>query len=633
MSTKNIVIGTAGHIDHGKTTLIKSLTGIETDTTHEEQQRGLSINLGFAYLDLPNGERIGIVDVPGHERFVKNMLAGVVGINLVLLVIDVNEGIMPQTREHLDILTLLGLKAFIIVLTKVRTVDSELRQLVLDDIRENLDGTSLAEASIIETDALSGLGLEELKAEIQRKVACIKPILNESEPRLNVDRVFSIKGHGTIVTGTLIDGALTVGDEVMVYPSNKKTKIRRIQVHETTQMQAYPGQRTALNLTKISLSEIKRGDVITLRGNVEPTWMIDVNLSVLSTADRPIGLWERVHVHLGTNEVLGRVVPLGLEEVRPGSEGYVQLRLEEQVAVKQGDRLILRSYSPIVTIAGGIVLEANAEKHRRYNQVILDSLAVKESGDFSAVLLDYLNKQRGFMTAKGMADYLNVNLAKVNQTLVELCAEKKVMPINQTFIGSSRLKEISLEIYELLEAYHQKFPLKSGMSIEEVRSRLGALRQREVEAILASLMTQKVIKQTNSTLRLANFSVAFSEHQQAIKKRIENTLLEAGLTPPSLPDLLENDPEAQGVLDTLIGESVYYLNQNTVIHLAVYQSAVSQVKSFLKVNGTMTLGEFRDMMHTTRKYSKIFLEHLDDLRVTKRLEDSRVLAETQNNQQ
>ncbi|MBP1044190.1 selenocysteine-specific translation elongation factor [Vagococcus sp. BWB3-3] len=626
MSNQHIVIGTAGHIDHGKTTLIKGLTGIETDTTAEEKRRGVSINLGFAYLDLPDGQRIGIVDVPGHERFVKNMLAGVAGINLVLLVIDANEGIMPQTREHLDILQLLGVKDFIVVLTKVGTVEEDLRQLVVEDIRETLSHTALADAPLIETDAVLGIGMAALKSEIYRRVTSIEKSLNESEPRLNIDRVFSVKGHGTIVTGTLIDGSLKVGADLVVYPSAKKTKIRSIQVHESAQEEAFAGQRTALNLTKLSLGDLKRGDVITVKNNVTPTWMIDVKLRALPSAERPLGLWNRVHIHLGTKEVLGRVVPLGAADIPPGGEGYVQLRLEEQVAVKQGDHLILRSYSPTVTIAGGIVLEANAEKHRRYNQDILESLHVKESGDFNLVLLDYLNKQAGFVTAKTMADYLNTSSLKINQSLETLLAKKKVVQVNQTFISSCQLKEISSAIYELLQDYHQKFPLRSGMSLEEVRSRF-ELRQREVEAILLLLEGQGVVKRSQGSIKLASFSVIFSAEQQAIKKRIETTLLEAGLAPPSLAELLANDPAATAVLETLVGDSVYYLNQETVIHMTVYHSALAQVQSFLAAHGTMTLGEFRDMMHTSRKYSKMFLEHLDELNVTKRLEDSRVLVE------
>lgn len=625
MSTKHIVIGTAGHIDHGKTTLIKALTGIETDTTAEEQQRGLSINLGFAYLDLPN-ERVGIVDVPGHERFVKNMLAGVAGINLVLLVIDANEGMMPQTKEHIDILTLLGIRHFIVVVTKVGTVDEELRELVLEDICESLRGTPLADAPIIQTDAVLGSGLEALKSEIQEQINVIKPTLNESEPRLNVDRVFSVKGHGTVVTGTLIDGRLAVGDELVIYPNEKKTKVRSIQVHESTQNCAYAGQRTALNLTKINVKEVKRGDVLTVKRNVEGAWMLDVKLTVLPSTEGGLQLWDRVHLHIGTNEVIGRVVPLGLESIAAGSQGFAQLRLEEQVAVKQGDHFILRSYSPVVTIAGGVVLEANASKHRRYHQPTLASLAVKESGDFGDVLLDYLEtKAVGFVTAKMMAEYLNTTLDKVNAGLTTLLTDQQVISVNQTYIGKQRLAAFETKVQKLLKDYHQEHPLQPGMPLEECRSRM-ALRQREIEAIVGLLKEKRLIEIAGSTIRLANFSVAFTPKQEEIKDRLEKTLLEAALMPPSLPQLLGEEPEAAAVLDTLVGQTVYYLNQETVIHMAVYQSAIVQVNDFLARNSTMTLGEFRDMMQTSRKYAKVFLEHLDDLRITKRVEDCRVLV-------
>lgn len=625
MLTKNVVIGTAGHIDHGKTTLIKALTGIETDTTVEERQRGVSINLGFAYLDLQD-ERVGIVDVPGHERFVKNMLAGVTGINLVLLVIDANEGIMPQTKEHMDILTLLGIKNFIVAVTKITTVDEELRELVLEEIKTGLAKTPLVDAPIIETDALAGIGLEELKYEIQKKVAKIEPMLNQSQPRLNVDRTFSVKGHGTIVTGTLLDGSITVGDEVSIYPIGKRTRVRSIQVHETSQHQAFAGQRTALNLSKISLAEIKRGDVLTVKDNVTSTWMIDVKLSILPTTEMGISLWERVRLHIGTNEVLARVVPLGTEILLAGCDGFVQLRLEQQIAVKQGDHFILRSYSPMVTIAGGIVLEANAVKHRRYSQALLESLQVKESGDFAAVLLDCLNKKRtNFVTAKDLADYLNTTIATINDKLGELMQQHQIIKVNHTYISAQKLQEIGARVQELLRDYHQLHPLQQGMPLEEFRSRL-ALSQREAEAIVVLLKNQEQVETTQTAIRLVGFKVAFTAEQLEVKERIERTLLEAALMPPTLSELLDGEPEAAAVLETLIGDSVYYLNQETLVHMSVYQQAVKQVKEYLQKNETMTLGEFRDMLQTSRKYAKVFLEHLDDLHITKRMDDSRVLV-------
>lgn len=370
----NIVIGTAGHVDHGKTTLIKALTGIETDTTKEEKKRGMSINLGFAYLDLPNGQRVGIVDVPGHEKFIKNMVAGLPGINLVLLVIDAGEGVMPQTREHIDILTLLGVKNFLIVLTKVDTVDKELLELAVDDIRGQLADTPLADADIVETDAVSGKGIPELLSKIEEWTEKIPDTTADGKARLNVDRVFSVKGFGTVVTGTLLDSSVTVGDELTVYPSRKKTRIRSIQVHEEDVKRVTARHRTALNLANIAVDEIERGDVLSASDRLKPTWMLDVKVTCLRDAFAPIGLWDRVRLLVGTREVMARAVPIGTERIEPGKEGFLQLRLEmEQVVVKERDRFILRTYSPMHTIAGGEVLDAAPKKHRRFKAAVLEA--------------------------------------------------------------------------------------------------------------------------------------------------------------------------------------------------------------------------------------------------------------------
>ncbi|MBS5718889.1 MAG: selenocysteine-specific translation elongation factor, partial [Megasphaera micronuciformis] len=355
----NIVIGTAGHVDHGKTTLIKALTGIETDTTKEEKKRGMSINLGFAYLDLPHGHRVGIVDVPGHEKFIKNMVAGLPGINLVLLVIDAGEGVMPQTREHIDILTLLGVRNFLIVLTKVDTVDEELLELAVDDIREQLAGTPLEHADIVKTDAVSGKGIPELLKKIEECADKAQDEREDGSARLNVDRVFSVKGFGTVVTGTLLDGTLSAGDELTVYPSLKKTRVRNIQVHEQDVKKVTSHHRTALNLAGLTTDEIERGDVLSASNQLKPTWMLDVKVTCLKHAVAPITLWDRVRLLIGTREVMARAVPIGTDSIQPGEEGFLQLRLEtEQVVVKERDRFIIRTYSPMHTIAGGEVLDA-----------------------------------------------------------------------------------------------------------------------------------------------------------------------------------------------------------------------------------------------------------------------------------
>ncbi|ENZ5656349.1 selenocysteine-specific translation elongation factor [Enterococcus hirae] len=384
----NIVIGTAGHIDHGKTTLIKALTGIDTDTTKEEKKRGMSINLGFAYLNLPNQQRVGFVDVPGHEKFIKNMVAGLPGLNLILLVIDASEGIMPQTKEHIDILNLLGIHHFLIVLTKIDTIDAELKELVIEDIRDQLLHTPLEKAEIIETDAISGKGIKQLLKKIEAYTEQTSEQVSSGTPRLNIDRVFSVKGFGTVVTGTLLEGELTVGENCYLYPNKRKVRIRNLQVHENNVQKAYAGQRTAINLANITREEVMRGDVLSTADSLEESWMLDVKVSCLAGTDGGISLWDRVRVLIGTKEVMARTVPLGLDWIGPNEEGFLQLRLEEKVSVKEKDRFILRSYSPMHTIAGGEVLNAVPKKHRRFKQAILESLKAKENGNLNSMIID-----------------------------------------------------------------------------------------------------------------------------------------------------------------------------------------------------------------------------------------------------
>lgn len=326
----------------------------------------MSINLGFAYLNLPNQQRVGFVDVPGHEKFIKNMVAGLPGLNLILLVIDASEGIMPQTKEHIDILNLLGIHHFLIVLTKIDTIDAELKELVIEDIRDQLLHTPLEKAEIIETDAISGKGIKQLLKKIEAYTEQTSEQVSSGTPRLNIDRVFSVKGFGTVVTGTLLEGELTVGENCYLYPNKRKVRIRNLQVHENNVQKAYAGQRTAINLANITREEVTRGDVLSTADSLEESWMLDVKVTCLAGTDGGINLWDRVRVLIGTKEIMARTVPLGLDWIGPNEEGFLQLRLEEKVSVKEKDRFILRSYSPMHTIAGGEVLNAVPKKHRRF---------------------------------------------------------------------------------------------------------------------------------------------------------------------------------------------------------------------------------------------------------------------------
>lgn len=623
----NIVIGTAGHIDHGKTTLIKALTGIETDTTSEEKKRGMSINLGFAYLDLPNNKRVGIVDVPGHEKFIKNMVAGLPGINLVLLVIDAAEGIMPQTKEHIDILTLLGIREFLLVLTKVDTVDPELKELVVEDIRDQLADTPLAEAELIETDAVTGTGIKELLATIQAHSEEVQERSGSGSARLNVDRVFSVKGFGTVVTGTLLDGSVNAGDDLYLYPSQKKTRIRNIQVHETDVKSAQAGQRTALNLANIATDEIQRGDVLSVSEKLEDTWMLDVKVTCLPEVETGIGLWDRVRLLVGTREVMARTVPLGVDWIGPGEDGFLQLRLEEQVAVKERDRFILRSYSPMHTIAGGEVLDAAPHKHRRFKVEILESLKAKEEGSLDELIADFMvNKKQPFTKEKELQEYLGAEKEEIQPILAEMVAADRVIETKVGYLAQASYQKLAEQATEILSSYHKQYRLRFGMPIEEFRSRMrGVLAEKEISTLIA-LLKADLVKEANDRLALQTFDVVFNSYQQAAKEKIEQTLAKNGFTPVKKEDLFGLDKNAEEVLEALNGDTVVFLTHEYVLLGTVFDQAVKVIQDTITAHGQMTLGDFRDLTDSSRKSSMLILEYMDKQGITKRVENYRVLG-------
>ena len=606
----NIVIGTAGHVDHGKTTLIKALTGIETDTTKEEKKRGMSINLGFAYLDLPHGHRVGIVDVPGHEKFIKNMVAGLPGINLVLLVIDAGEGVMPQTREHIDILTLLGVRNFLIVLTKVDTVDEELLELAVEDIREQLAGTPLEHADIVKTDAVSGKGIPELLKKIEECADKAQDEREDGSARLNVDRVFSVKGFGTVVTGTLLDGTLSAGDELTVYPSLKKTRVRNIQVHEQDVKKVTSHHRTALNLAGLTTDEIERGDVLSASNQLKPTWMLDVKVTCLKHAVAPITLWDRVRLLIGTREVMARAVPIGTDSIQPGEDGFLQLRLEtEQVVVKERDRFIIRTYSPMHTIAGGEVLDAAPKKHRRFRAEVLESLKTKEEGNIADIIEDFLrHKRQYFTTAREIAEYTGLSQEQAQGEVDGL-----------------------VQVVQILLAYHQKFPLRIGMSAEEFRSRLhqksnGEVTEKDISALVKLLIADGACKEKGNLISAANFEVKFTDKQAALRDKIESIVEKSGYTPMKKDEFYALDKEAESVVEAMCGTSVVQLTPEYVIYKKIYEKAVKVIYDYITEHGQMTLGDFRDMTDSSRKSSMLILEYTDSLEITKRVENYRVLG-------
>ena len=625
----HIVIGTAGHVDHGKTTLIKALTGIETDTTKEEKTRGMSINLGFAYLDLPNHKRVGIVDVPGHEKFIKNMVAGLPGINLVLLVIDAGEGVMQQTREHIDILTLLGIRNFLIVLTKIDTVDEEMKELAIVDIREQLAGTLLENAEIIETDALSGKGIPELLKKIEEWTDKIPENAETGSARMNIDRVFSVKGFGTVVTGTLLDGSVSVGDELTVYPSMKKVRVRNIQIHEQNVKRAESRQRTALNLANIGTDELTRGDVLSASDQLKPTWMIDVKVKCLDSAENPIGLWDRVRFLVGTKEVMARTVPIGSEAIAPGEEGFLQLRLEdEQVVVKERDRFILRSYSPMHTIAGGEVLDAVPQKHRRFKTAVLESLKTKEEGNLDDIIADFLiNKKQSFTSLSELTEYTRAPKDVLAASLEQLTADNVIINTALGYIHQTAYKKLKGQGLQILLTYHNKFPLRPGITIEEFRSRLRkTLAEKEISMLLKLMLADGTCKEKDNYVAASNFEVVFNKYQLAAKEKIEAALKKSGYTPIKKDELLYLDKNAEEVLEALNGDTVIFLTFEYMISRDFYDQAIAKVHDYVLAHEQMTLGDFRDITDSSRKSSMLILEFLDKEGVTKRVDNYRILG-------
>lgn len=623
----NIVIATAGHVDHGKTTLVKALTNIETDTTKEEKKRGLSINLGFAYLDLPNGQRVGIVDVPGHEKFIKNMVAGLPGINLVMLVIDAGEGVMPQTREHMDILTLLGIRNFLIVLTKVDMVDEEIKELAIEDIRDQLADTPLQDAEIIETDAISGRGMANLVKKLEEWTERIPDVPETGAARLNVDRVFSVRGFGTVVTGTLLDGSISIDDELTVYPGGKKVRVRNIQIHNQNVKTASARHRTALNLTNITKEEIQRGTVLSASAGLQPTWMIDVKAVCLKNAVKSIGLWDRVRLLVGTREIMARTVPLGIDRIVPGAEGFVQLRLEEQVVVKAGDHFILRTYSPIYTIAGGEVLEEAPKKHRRFKSSVLQSLKTKEEGNLDHILEDFLvNTDQSFVTLDDLAAYMRAAPDILQESMQILQKEKAVLQTPLGYMHAQTYKRLRGQAVQVLLAYHQKFPLRPGIAVEEFRSRLRkTLTEKECNTLLKQMLTDQYCKNTGGRIAAARFEITFTAHQKDVRKKIEDIVRQSGSTPVKKDELLQLDREAEEVLLAITGQSLAALTFEYVIAAEQYEQAVQQVRDFFRDHDTMTLADFRDMTVSSRKSSMLLLEYMDQQGITRRVENYRIL--------
>ncbi|NEU03398.1 selenocysteine-specific translation elongation factor [Clostridium senegalense] len=633
---KHVIIGTAGHIDHGKTTLIKALTGRETDTLKEEKDRGISINLGFTYFDLPSGKRAGIIDVPGHEKFIKNMLAGISSIDVVLLVIAADEGIMPQTREHLEILQLLNVKKGIIVLTKADLVDDEWIDMIKGDIKKEFEGTFLKNAPIHEVSSKTKSGFGALTEDIEKLTSEVNPKDTEGHFRLPVDRVFTIKGFGTVVTGTVISGRVKVGDNIEIYPSKIITKVRGIRIHDEPCEIGEAGQRCAINLANIKLEEVSRGNVIAKENIMEPSYNIDCNLYYLRSAEKPLVNRQRVRLYHGTEEVLCRVIILDKDELKPGESGYVQLRLEKQITAQRNDRYVLRSYSPMFTIAGGSIIEPVAKKAKRFDEKYIEELKIKESGKSESILENVINQlSNTYPNKANILKSLGKNLENIDEKIEELVENKIIIELkaseNNIYVHKEFLKNKINIIEEKLVEFHKINPLKFGMSKEEIKSKVfgKALKQKNYDEILNLLQDRNIIKVTAKFVSLFNFRVEYNKEQQRIKETLLKSYKETKYNCPKYSDLALNEKDKSNfkmVFESLLDQELLVkLNEECIIEKGNYDKAKIMLKEYIKKNGSISASSTRDLFETNRKYAVAMLEHFDGIKFTKRIENDRIL--------
>lgn len=626
---KNIIVGTAGHIDHGKTTLIKALTGRNTDRWEEEQRRGITIDLGFTYFDLKNGDRVGIIDVPGHEKFINNMVAGVVGMDLVLLVVAADEGIMPQTREHMDILGLLGIKKSILVINKCDLVDEEWLELVEEEIQEELEGTFLEGAPVVKVSAATGQGLDELTDTIQQLMSD-EVVAKDTQtiPRLPIDRAFTLSGFGTIITGTLISGTITREDVLEMYPIGKECKIRNIQVHGQNQDKCYAGQRVAINLSNVKKKEIRRGCVLAPKNSMKNTDLLDVKLKVLEDSMRILTNHERLHLYTGTSEILCRAVLLDKEQIGPGEEGLVQLRLEEEIAVKRGDRFVVRFYSPMETIGGGIVLEPNPVRKKRFDAQTIEELKKKESGSLGDVM-ELQIKEHGdtMITLAELAKVMAHSVDELKEYLEELEESGTifVFPMKKDTYLWNRDSEFAVrqKIEETLQKYHSEHPYRYGMKKAEIHNTfLKKIKPNIFDAYIERMTGENVYGRREEYLSLPGYEVPKDAMYLQTEKLIEDTFEKAGYDFVRFSEIdFGKIPRqtAEDVVLMMIDEGkILRINEEMFTMKHLMDEAKEKIQNHLKEENLITIAQVRDMFSTSRKSAKPILEYMDSIKVTKK---------------
>ncbi|MCF8009987.1 MAG: selenocysteine-specific translation elongation factor [Clostridiales bacterium] len=630
---KHLVIGTAGHVDHGKTVLVEKLTGTNTDRLYQEKERGISIELGFTFLTLNNGKRAGIVDVPGHERFIKNMLAGVGGIDMVIMVIAADEGVMPQTREHMDIIELLQIKKGIAVITKKDLVDESLLELAEEEVQEFLFETSLAGTPVIKVSSVTGCGIEYLKNKLTEISADVPPSPETGISRLPVDRCFSVTGFGTVVTGTLVSGYFNVGDKIEIYPQGIQSRIRSIQVHGENKERAGTGQRVAINLAGIEKKDLKRGNVIAPPNTFKPSNRIDVKFKLLKSSPKPIKNRARIRVYLGTLEILSRILLLDRDEIQPGEECYAQLFLEDKTVSVKNDRFVIRSYSPMQTIGGGKIIEPFAYKHKRFKNDVIQAIKINETGTPQELAEQFLYNKKTMLMQSEIEPIANLNNNEKSEILNNLVIENKITCIqgdNNCYISNSAYKNWTETILSLVKKYHDTYPLREGHPKEEIRSKkFPGLNNKQFDLFLQYMEKENLIITRGEVILIPEFIPIPGKKQEENIIKIKEILLSSGTQPPMWKNIckqldLPNDQSVELLRYLLRNKILAKISDDIYLHYKVLDEAEEKLINYIREKGQISVSEARDMFNTSRKYTLPLLEYFDTKKITKRTGDVRV---------
>ncbi len=627
---RRIVLGTAGHIDHGKTALIKALTGVDTDRLKEEKERGISIDLGFTRIDLPGGVQVGLVDVPGHERFVKNMLAGVGGIDAVLFVVASDEGIMPQTREHFDIISLLGLRHAVFVLTKIDLAEPDMVELVREEVEKFIEGTSFNGAPVVATSATTGEGLDELR---QAMIDVIEKMEDRSlgeAARLPIDRVFSMTGFGTVVTGTLWSGTIARDDRLEVLPGGASVRVRGVEVHDEKVEKTYAGQRTAVALHGVGRGGVERGQCVVTPGEFEVTSMVDTDLYLLPSYKKKMRDGARIRFHLGSSETLGRVFVIGANQASPGEKTLVQIRLEEPVVAAFGDRFVIRTYSPANTVGGGRVLDTRAGKHKKTDTGALEFLELLATGNLDDMMEAHFGRYGQGAPLDEVRKRLALTRSEAASIAASLVDGGRLCEVNPgAYIHAGVLGDLERGITQTLTGYQSKNNLEWGMSKEELREKMG-LSDGLLNWVLDRLAGEGGVFARKGKVRMGSSEIELSPAEEAARKTVLRLLADRMFQTPSEGDIARaariDGATLKKVMSLLVEEgSVVKLDAGLYVHGRAIEEAGKKVTDYLRAHGEATVSELKNALGTTRKYAVPILEHLDHLGVTRRAADKRTL--------